>query len=81
MTDSMATARAEVQTFFRGLTLENPKWVSRAEAMVRAGDKGMIRLLSAYIPALPPSLRAAVLDAQAKSARTLKTQHKDVETG
>ena len=61
------SARQQLAQFFMDLTIHNPKWVSRAEALVNRGDKGMIRLLSGYLPVLPPSLRAAVLAAKARS--------------
>ena len=77
-------ARAAVSAFFRSVTIESPEWTARAGALVRKGDQAMIRLLSRYLPVLPPGLRAAVLDAMsvkphreavlaAKSAGTLKS--------
>ncbi len=60
------TARTDVQEFFRSVTVDSPEWASRAEALVRKGDKPMIRLLLGYIQVLPPDLRAAVLAARAR---------------
>ncbi len=67
----------EFRAWFRSITLENPKWIERAEREVRRGDKQMIRLLMGYLPVLPPDVAAQVV----KSAGTLKTPHKDVVTG
>ena len=66
MTAPAQTSEQRLAQFFRDMTLNNPKWISRAEALVNCGDKPMIRLLSGYLPVLPPSLRGAVLDARAR---------------
>ena len=89
---AVTTPAADLREFFLSVTIESPKWTARAEALVNRGDQGMIKLLAGYLPVLPPSLRAAVLQVMsvktvkphreavlaAKSARTLKTQHKSV---
>ena len=84
MTAPAQTSEQRLAQFFRDMTLNNPKWISRAEALVNCGDKPMIRLLSGYLPVLPPSLRGAVLDARAgksllsdKPVETLKASSKD----